>query len=294
MLSGLQTNAEWKDVDYALIRPTLLHPPQFTSAKVYQTHGTRHNEGEIDTLRGVGIRHFIMRLGDSMYEPDSRHPHKWWRDPVGYAEDCLRTIGRFTKVGVLDYILDNEPNITHTQAGHTAQEYALWLLEVIGYIRDRNWRDGWDLPPNARLFAPPIAWTDEYPHMPWLEALADAFTEFAGLAVHSYWQSSRVGREAILAGPMRWERFGANYEWYAEQYPGKPIMISEYGNSIHEQGKHTAEQVEAFRMEQYPLWLEFARRCPQVEAAHVFISAGCTPDWRGFAITPSVARAMRG
>jgi hypothetical protein len=263
---------------------------------LYSIHGCKHNEGEVAYLRGIGVKHFTLRLSDSIYEPDATHTMKWRRDPVGYAEDCLRLIRRFYNAGVLDFIVDNEPNISHTLAGYTAQEYADWLLTFIEHITNRKMRDGWDLPPGVRLFAPPIAWTDEFPHMPWLEAIKHIIPMFDGVSVHTYWQSSRQGRDSILAGPLRWERFGANYEWYINQFPDMPIQCNEVGNSIGEQKINgvpvwTPQQIEGFMVEQYPIWLEYAQKAG-VEAAHFFIGPGATPDWDVFKVTPRVGAYM--
>lgn len=290
MLLGLQTNSAWGPADFELIRPNMVEPPLFQSAKLYQTAGCRHTEAEVETLRDLGIQHFVMRLGDSIYEPDHQHLTKWRPTPEQYAEDCLRLIVRFRRVGVRDFVLDNEPNITWTKQGYTPREYAGWLLSVITYMRDRNWRDGWDLPPDVRLGLPPIAFTDEYPHMPYLVELRPAVPFFDFLAVHSYWQSSRKGLESILKGPLRWQRFGGSYELYREMWPGMPIQITEWGNSIHEQGVWTPQQVAGFRREQYPIWVAFARK--YAEACHFFISSGATPDWDGYKIGVDIAVAM--
>lgn len=296
MRLGLQTNKAWSNADYALIRPRLNRPPQMQSALLFQIHGCKHTEAEVAYLRGIGVSHFTLRLSDSIYEPDSQHSGKWRRDPIGYAEDCLRIIRRFYNVGVLDYQVDNEPNIAHTLANYNATEYADWLLAFIQHITNRRMRDGWDLPPGVRLFAPPIAWTDEYPHMPWLEAMKDIIPLFDGISVHTYWQSSRQGRDNILAGPLMWERFGGNYRWYQNRYPGMPIQCHEMGNSIGEQRiggipVWTPAQIEGFMIEQYPIWTEFARAAG-VEVADIFIGPGATPDWDVFKPTQKVIAAM--
>lgn len=266
------------------------------SALLFSIHGCKHNEAEVAYLRGIGVTHFTLRLSDSIYEPDSTHAFKWRRDAIGYAEDCLRIIRRFYNAGVLDYVVDNEPNISWTLAGYNATEYADWLRVFIEHITNRRMRDGWDLPPGVRLFAPPIAWTDEWPHMPWLEAMRYIIPLFDGISVHTYWQSSRQGRDNILAGPLMWERFGANYRWYMNRYPDMPIQCSEMGNSIGEQKiggvpVHTPTQIEGYMVEQYPIWTEQARAAG-VEVAHIFIGPGATHDWDVFKPTLRVIEAM--
>lgn len=292
MLLGIQTNKAWGQADFDLILPAG-QGPRFKSAKLYQIHGCRHSEAEVMMLRRLGVEHFTMRLGDSIYEPDSAHPTRWLRDPVGYAEDHLRLIVRFRAAGVRDYIIDNEPNITWTRMGmgFTPQQYAQWLDTMIRYMRHRRMYDGWDLPADVRIGYPPIAWTDEYPHMPYLEALTDVAHQFDFLAVHSYFQSDRLGLDNILAGPLRWERFGANYLWYMRKWPGIPVQVAEWGNSVHERGVFTPEQVSYLRAIHYPIWLQYAER-EGVEASHVYIGPGATDDWAGFKVTEDVARAM--
>lgn len=299
MLLGLQTNNPWSPADFGLVRPRLDEPAQFQSAKLYFSEGTKHNEGEVRKLRELGISHFVLRLSETFYAPDEGHPTYWLRDPIGYAEDCLRVIARFVRAGVYDYILGpNEPNIYYADKGIGPARHAAYMRTVLAHMKGRKMRDGFDLPDGVRVGLPPIAWTDEWPHMPWLEATRELAELSDLLYVHSYWQSSRTGRDNILAGPLNWERFGGNYRFYQGWCPGKPIMCVEFGNSIHEKRMEgttlplfTPQQVEAFRIEQYPIWLELAEAAG-VEAAHVFISDGSTPDWAGFRIGPHVARVM--
>lgn len=292
MLNGLQTNNPWRNLDYSLIRPRTNLPPQFQSALLYQTHGTRHNEAEIANLKGTGITHFVLRLPETIYEPDAQHPQPWLREPIGYAEDVLRTIARFVRAGVLDYVVGpNEANIFYHGTGMTPTKHAEYLQTFITHIRTRKMRDGYDLPEGVRLGLPPVAWEDKYPYMPWLGAQVDVAQQFDFLPVHTYYQSGRHGRTSILQGPLRWQQFGANYEFYQGWQSGMPIMVTEWGNSIHVQGILTPEQVQELRMEDYPIWLEVTANAG-IEAAHVFISEGATPDWTGFKINPALAAVM--
>lgn len=298
MLLGLQTNKAWGDLDYQLIRPRLNQPPQFQSVLLYSIHGCKVQEPEIAYLKGVGIQHMVMRLQETIYEPDANHPSPWLRDPVGYAEDCLRVIARFVRVGVLDYVVGpNEANIYYQGTDMTPTRHAEYLQVFINHIRTRRMRDGYDLPQLVRLGLPPVAWIDEYPHMPWLMSQKGIARAFDFLPTHTYWQSSRTGRDSILAGPLTWERFGGNYRWYQAWMPGMPIMATEVGNSIHEKtDSHgvpvwTPAQVQAFRLEQYPIWNALAADAG-VEACHYFISAGATIDWTGYKLNPQLASTM--
>lgn len=316
MRIGIQTNRSWSNEDYQLIAPRTDRPPQMQSVLLFHIAGCKHTEAEVAYLRGIGVTHFTLRLSDSIYEPDAQHVSKWRRDSIGYAEDCLRIIRRFYNVGVLDFVVDNEPNISWSLPkpkpwnemsleekaewlkgyAKAAQDYADWLRTFIEHITTRKWHDGYDLPPGVRLFAPPIAWTDEWPHMPWLEAMKDIIPLFDGISCHTYWQSSRQGRDNILAGPLMWERFGANYRWYMNQYPDMLIQCNEMANSIGIQEIDgvpvwTPQQIEGFMVEQYAIWTEKAREAG-VEVVHIFIGPSATEDWDVFKPTPKVVSAM--
>src|SRR5687767_2020188 len=76
-----------------------------TSAKLMATDGTMHSPFDVIELAEAGAKHFCVRLPDTVL-PDGTIPH--FRD---YAVRCAGLIADFYDAGVLDYQVDNEPNL---------------------------------------------------------------------------------------------------------------------------------------------------------------------------------------
>lgn len=306
MRLGYQTNAAFTPDDYNMIYDTENERARFTSVKLFQTHGCRHTEADVERLRGVGVEHFLLRLGDSIYEPDANHDTKWRPEPEQYGEDCCRLIARFVKANVFEFQLDCEPNIIEAEQGFTPDDYARWLARVVGYMLSRKWHDGNDLDPRVRLGLPPMSMAVEHHPWEWYAPLKGIARRFHFLCTHPYWQSSRTGRENILAGPLRERWGGAIYEeirdfMRIEGQPDMPQKATEWANSIHLKTQKingfdypvwNASQVDAFRREQYPIWLEFAQAAGYMEDCYFFTGPGSTDDWDGFKPSMAVARVM--
>lgn len=241
-----------------------------------------HTAEDVARLRSMGIGHFTARLPDSVWDgPTGEYIPSYW----DYGDRVAERAHYWASLGVMDGQLDCEPNITWPMHALGPWDYRAFLSNTVEYVRPL-------LPRGFRLGFPPMSFADAYKPMDWLGPMRDTVPYFDFCCVNSYWQSSRQGRTNIMAGPMRWSNFGANAEWYHAWQPDMPLQVVEWGNSIHEQGVWRPDQVDAFRREQYPLYIEWLRTCPYIEAAHVFIVGGV--NWQGFEVTPSVAAAVRG
>ncbi len=284
LLSGLHMpNATIIDDDISLLYDYGAKRLRFQAAKLSVYQGTQHTVGDALRLRAMGLAKITMRLWDSLEYADN---------PDGYSEKCIATVQEFAGAGVFDYQLDNEPNVSWLSAGKTAGEYREWQGRVIDHLAGAG-----RLPAGVRFGFPPMCFTPQWKPYEWLGALIDIAPHFQFLCVNSYWQSDRQGRTNILAGPMTWAQFGGNCEFYGHWQAGMPIQLTEWANSIHEQqigGQpvFTPAQVDAFRREQYPIYLEWLATHPSVEVAFVYISRGATDQWGGFKFPIDVADAM--
>lgn len=277
MFSGAHApNSHFMDADFATVE---LMAARSVKLMPY------HTLDDVARLRALGVEHFTVRLPDSVWP---RLNGEYIPSFFDYANQALKSIAYFYHgAGITDMTIDCEPNISwRPHTGYGPWQYRAWLTDVLGYLRPR-------VPAAVRLGLPPMSFAERYEPLKWLGPLIDTATACDFVCVNAYWQSNRQGRENILAGPMTWRQFGGCVEWYHDWQPELPLQVVEWGNSIHEQPWFTREQVDAFRREQYPLYVEYLRGLGYVEAAHVYLVGG-TPDWEGFRVTPAVARAMAG
>lgn len=245
-----------------------------------------HTAAEVATLRTAGVTHFTVRTRDSVWRKhDGSQYIPSFHD---YGDALVADLIKFYNMGIKDGQIDCEPNISWA-AVHSEYDpwiYRAFMLDVLGYIAPK-------LPPDLRLGFPPLSFSPQYEPNHWLDVLADLAPRFQFLCVNSYWQSSRTGEDNILAGPMTWQQFGGNCEEYHRRFSSMTMQIVEWGNSIHERQLFTPAQVDAFRVEQYPIYLRWLPAHPYVEAAFCWIAPKATSDWTGFEITPAVASAMK-
>ena len=252
---------------------------QFQCAKIM----SYHTIADVTNARSRGVKRFLVRLPDSVWKhPDGREYIPSFSD---YGDSVVERALYFYQAGLTDGQVDNEPNISWKAHNLGPWVYRAFMLDVLNYIRPR-------LPADYRLGFPSVSFATEWMPMEWLAPMRDLADRFDFLCINSYWQSGRTGTANILAGPMTWLQFGGNVTWYETWLPGKPIQVAEWGNSIHEQGGHSPAQIEAFKMEQYPLYLKWLNGHRAVEAAYCFIGPGATQDWEGFKVSPAVAHAI--
>lgn len=229
-----------------------------------------HTEADVKRLRAAGVTYLLMRLPDSVDDTGR------WKGDTEYADECVTLIRKFHPLGIHDYQLDNEPNLTW--GPHSAGVWAWFMDRVVRLIRNK-------IPNFIRLGLAPLSWkpsTWKNVEDVWVPEQRKLVGGYQFLCVHSYWQS---------AAHYNLPPFGGNATHFHHLFGGAlPIVITEWANSIHETGI-PSEAVEAIRAVQYPQWLGWIATKPYVESAFLYIMGG-TEDWRGFWPTDKVLRAM--
>ena len=264
MLSGIHApNSEWLMDDYCRFRLGA-----FTSCKLMPYHSPI----DVEMLSRMGCRKFLVRL------PDSVDPNGRWKGDEEWANECVHVISKFSPLGIKDYQLDNEPNVTWPEAEAPTWR---WLVgRVVSLIRSAH-----GVPGDIRLGLAPLSWTPKTWHSVqnvWVPEQLKLVRLHQFQCVHSYWQKA----EHYNLPP-----FGGNATHFYNLFEGRlPIMVTEWANSSHELGKSPAE-VEAIRLEQYPRWFHWAKTLPYIEASYLYILGG-TSDWAGFWPTDRVLRAL--
>ncbi len=225
-------------------------------------------------MGAMGINYFLCRLPDSV-APDGR-----WKGAAEWAKECLETIKKFSAVGVRDYQVDNEPNLTWPK--DKAWDWQWLTNEVISVIRQSV-----NIPKDVRLGLAPLAWKPDIwasVQTEWIPAQRSIFDKHQFVCVHSYWQYGKYFNDPS---------FGGNVTHWHDVLLGdtKPYVITEWGSSAHELEGITPKEVEQLRMVQYPAWLNWIRTKPYVESSFLFI-LNSTSDWLGFNPGDKVLKAI--
>src|SRR5688572_14710608 len=95
---------------------------------------------EVFALRELGCTHFLVRLPDSVTE-DGR-----WKGDEEWANECIGLVNRFYALGITDFQLDCEPNLTWKPLNdpEVAQNWRWLTGQVYGMITEA-------VPPAVRL-----------------------------------------------------------------------------------------------------------------------------------------------
>lgn len=290
-LVGLHSpNAPFTSADFDIVRIM-----QAQSVKLLSTAGTQHTPDDVARLRALGVGHFTVRLRDSR-EPDGHIPSYW-----EYAAHCIIGIQAFYAVGVRNFQVDNEPQYLWAQQDVGPWQYQWFIKRAVPIIRQ-------NVPGDVRLISPPLSFSPALwshgPQNPTAWLLDDWFAAFAytdgGQEPSVYSLFDAVGANCYFQSDrqMRDPSFGECWETVHGKSGGKPVVILEWASSANEltdaegNPRYTPAQVEALRIAQYPEYLARAKDSGVVEASYVYISAGATPDWADFRVTPNLARAM--
>lgn len=231
-----------------------------------------HTQQDVADLRALGCQYFLVRL------PDSVDHTGRWRGDLEYADMCVDTIRKFAPLGIRNFQLDNEPNLTWPEG--TAPIWRWLLNRVVMLIRASP-----DAPDDVRLGLAPLSWkpatwaTVEDSWVPEQRKLMDGH-QF--ICVHSYWQKG---------SHFNLPPFGGNATHFNFMFGGAlPIVVTEWANSVHEIFS-SPDEIETRRVQQYPQWLQWISTLPYVEATFLYILGG-TPDWQGFWPTNPVLTAL--
>lgn len=233
-----------------------------------------HTEADVVQLRGLGCRYFLMRLPDSIEGTRFKGDHEW-------ANECIALIKRFYPLGVRDYQVDNEPNLTWGMVNAPTWR---WLTDrVVRLIRGSS-----DVPRDVRLGLAPLSWkpaTWASVEGVWIPEQRKIQDQHDFFCVHSYYQKAERYNDPSFGGNVT--------HWHDRLLdPAKPLVVTEWASSVHELAGWTPEQVEASRLAQYPQWLSWVSTKPYVESTFLYILSG-SPDWAGFWPTDKILRALR-
>lgn len=245
----------------------------FEAAKLMYTDGTKHTPQDVMRLRALGVKHFLVRLPDSV-APDGR-----WKGDEEWAEECITAIHAFGDVGVTDFQLDCEPNLTwHPLNNRKVAEAWRWLTgQVVGMIRTAP-----GVNDNVRLGLAPLAWNDKtYTHVEntWIPEQLQIAHLFDFICIHSYWQDGQYFNHPPYGGNCT--------EWHDKLMAGVdlPYVVTEWANTSED------PLIEMLRTKQYPAWLRWIATKPYVEGTYLWILGG-TPDWAAHFPTDKVLRAI--
>lgn len=270
----------------------------FTGAKVLSYH---HTVEDIKRLKKVGIKHFAIRLPDSIWpvldggEQDTGH--RFIPSALDYARRCeSQFLPLIEEVPDADLILDNEPN-------YRGQWPSMWLAWAGRFAGSGDWRafmaDVLDILlfeyPHLNWCFTPMAWTEPNSEE-WMHS--DLIGRCKKVTCHSYWQSQRTDPPGTPhppgPSPMYYEQFGGNAAYIHSKFPDKRIVIGEYGNSLTDR-RNTPQEVHPVLIQdamrrQYPLFLSWCASQGFIDAAYVFIIGGV--GWEGFEPLQPVLEAM--
>lgn len=243
----------------------------FNSAKLLYTDGTKHTPQDVMRLRALGVKHFLMRLPDSV-APDGR-----WKGDEEWAEECITAIHAFYDEGVIDYQLDCECNLTwHPLDDPDVAETWRWLTgQVVGMIREA-------VPDDVRLGLAPLSWKPgiyKQVEEVWIPEQLLIAHLFDFICVHSYWEESATFNHPPTGGNVT--------HWHDSLMQGVdlPYVVTEWASTSQ------APDIEARRIREYPMWLRWIATKPYVEGTYLWILGG-TPDWAAHFPTDKVLRAI--
>ena len=232
-----------------------------------------HTQDDVWDLAQKGCEHFLVRL------PDSTDGQRL--KGIGeHARECRAVVERFYEAGVVHFQLDNEPNLL-AWGPDRQWEYQWFLSMVVSELQTV-------LPSDVKLGLPPLAWTalSDEQKASWLKALTNVARRMSFICVNSYYQSK-------TGNSMLWTQFGGSAQTFHEWMPTKPIMVTEWANSLTQLAEPPPqEEIARYMVAQYPRWLEWAASQPYIHSTYVYLIGG-TEDWRGFRIDGAIADAMR-
>lgn len=277
MLSGLHlSNQRIGSADYETLR--------LMNAKACKLWAAVHNPADADALRrafpGMAL---VVRTTDL--------PLPFPNYAASVTERLFVEIGSFYHAGARYFQVWNELNTDPRFNPWTTQFYArLILLELRRRLDLAAMKD-------ALLISPPLSWSpglwrrsesNPYELDEWLAAYAytgggkvpSLLDCFNLVGANCYFQNERQ-----LADPS----FGGSFERLQLMAGGKSVVLCEYGLSPSQ--NQTPQQLGALRVQLYPAYLKWLQQY-DIHSAHAFISKGGTPDWEGFYVSDTVARAM--
>lgn len=286
------------------------------SVKLLHTEGTVHTLQDLLALQEIGVRHFLVRLRDSLYRLSDGSTYIP-RDTV-YANDLVRDILLWYGRGVREFSICNEPNWLHTGALFGPVQYAWYMKRVVLLVREGLRAAG---ATGVILVSPPLSWSSALWHRDpagtpedrrvnktewtlneWTDAFSAAdpqapdpndripfwlFWDCIGATV--YWQHR---------GDVRNPSYGASWFELYGRAAFKRIVALEVGQTAnrltdeHGNPRFSADQIRAQRAIEYRDWMYWTGGANIVGGAYFWIAPRSTDEFRGEEIDVLLAREM--
>jgi hypothetical protein len=209
----------------------------------------------------------ITRLYMSGAFGPGKHP-----TPEMFVKTMVPVI-RNTRLYCNMYEVHNEPNHLDEiegwgQSDEHARDFNLWAMKVYILLRKQ-----FPYETGIRFGFPGLA----VPHndLKWLEICREAIEMYDFLCVHCYWQNPEPEDQNHLSTD-----WGMRFVHYHEQFPGKELHITEYGNSNHQSGYKSNWLVIA---EEHVEYFQELFKYDIVSSASAFIMSSPDPAWMHFA-----------
>lgn len=229
---------------------------------------------------GIGAASCVVRLADTVYKDWSRGGVEFIPSADRYARDVYGDLVRFYAAGFRRFVLDNEPNYAWSRHNRTGWDWQATMQDIIRLLRQAI---GPGMPGvQFGLTALAHGGDRDAETNDWYSAIstriggAPSLVDRADfLTSHCYWQA---------AGDMAASQFGAQYTRVAALAPGKPVYITEAGNSSRDLiVKPAPEVLQKIYADQYPRYCQQVARVPAVRAVYFYI-LGSNGDWRDYEI----------
>jgi hypothetical protein len=152
-----------------------------------------------------------------------------------------------------------------------AEDFNGWFLEVFDLLKAAH--------PWASLGFPGLAIpTFIHRDRAWLQICKPAIERADWLGVHCYWQTP-PDRPSVIFDPQ----FGLTYKYYHQQYPDKPIEITEFANSnVWSNWHHSWAIPDDVVAQEYVKWLQEVFKYDYVNSASAFLLSSQDPQWAFF------------
>jgi hypothetical protein len=210
---------------------------------------------------------FIVRLYDERLNEEG-HP-----TPQEYAAEIIPVMESLRPFAT-KFEVGNEPNHVYRYEGWGSEDadavsFNTWFLEVYDLLKTAH--------PWAELGYPALATPDSFHRdKAWLALTREAIERADWLGVHCYWQ-----QPPNQPGTMFDENRGLCFKYYHEQFPNKPLEITEFDNDnvIWEIPPNTPEEI----ARQYETYYQELFKYPYIRSASTFIMSSPDPRWDYFA-----------
>jgi len=221
---------------------------------------------DLDSISRLMFQHpWISWIVRVFYKIDGREitPERFFQETDLDTARVLATLTALARAPKVVVELHNEPNLWSEgfdSAWKSALAFNDWHLRLLELYRKAQ--------PYHKFIFPGLSPGSSVPdtrinHQAFAISCRQAIEASDGIGVHTYWAGTEMAKALSVV------------DWYIDQFPGKPIYVTEASNNKPWSNDEKAEQYAAF-------WRELQKR-PAVEAVTFFVASGEYPDevWTG-------------